>query len=154
MRSSRPARPPGVVISRELFLVLAASGERCGFSMLFRDLTKAQRRALRELAGLAHDRELSRELTQLEAAFAQWRAGKLDPHELNGLIHAFHQGPSRRLFMLYTDSNKVMPVAAAVARGVIAESEVPEALAQVLAPSIAFHREAVGETDDPATDDG
>jgi len=41
-----------------------------------RDLTKAQRRRIRELAGIAYDRELSRELTDLEQEFARWRSGE------------------------------------------------------------------------------
>jgi hypothetical protein len=117
--------------------------------MLFRDLPKSQRRALRELAGLAHDRELSAELTKLEAAFARWRAGEIDPHELNDIIHTFHQGPSRKLFSHYTDSDPIVPVAAAVLHGILAEAEVPEQLLSLLTSHIAFFREhARPEADD------
>jgi hypothetical protein len=43
-------------------------------------LTKGQRRAIAELAGIAHERELSAELAKLEADFERWRAGEIDPH--------------------------------------------------------------------------
>jgi hypothetical protein len=114
----------------------------------FRDLTKAQRRAIQELAALAHERELSTELSMLEAGFQRWRARELDPHQLNDLIHAFHQGPSRRLFVIYTDSAPLIAVGAAIARGIIAESEVPEHVREPLAPAVSFAREQIDSDGD------
>jgi len=116
--------------------------------MLFRDLTKSQRRAIRELAALAHDRELLVELAKLHDAFARWRSGELDPHELNDIIHAFHQGPSRKLFSHYTDSDPIIPVAAAIVRGVLSEAEVPEGVLPALSSTIAFfRREPLGDSE-------
>jgi hypothetical protein len=106
-----------------------------------RDLSKSQRRKIRELSALAHDRELSAELGKLEEAFRRWRSGELDPHQLNDLIHAFHQGPSRKLFSRYADSDSTLPVAAAVAHGIIADTEVPEDVLSVLHSDIAFLRD-------------
>jgi len=110
-------------------------------SMFDRNLTKRQRRVLRELADVAHSRELSAELMQLEADFSRWHSGELDPHELNDRIHAFHQGPSRKLFSRYTDSDKTIAVASAIARGILAESEVEEDILELLRSTLGFFRE-------------
>ncbi len=112
-------------------------------AMRTREQTKYQRRKLRELAALAHDRELSLELEKLEDAFRRWRSGEIDPHQLNDLIHAFHQGPSQKLFSSYAHSDSTVPVAAAVARGVIARSEVPDDVFPLLRSVIAFFHEDV-----------
>jgi len=109
--------------------------------MFDRNLTKRQRRVLRELADVAHSRELSAELIQLEADFSRWHSGELDPHELNDRIHAFHQGPSRKLFSRYTDSDKTIAVASAIARGILAESEVEEDILELLRSTLGFFRE-------------
>src|ERR1700730_1190913 len=68
-----------------------------------RDLqSKAIRRRLRELAGQAYARELGAELTKLEADFARWRSGEIDPVELSDRIHRFHNGRGRGL-SLFSD---------------------------------------------------
>jgi hypothetical protein len=101
------------------------------------DLTKTQRRRIRELAGLAHERELSAELAKVEAAFKRWRAGELDAFELSEAIHEFHQGPSRELYSLYEPAHLDVVVAGAIHRGVISPEEaggdIMEALGRLLA---------------------
>ncbi len=42
------------------------------------NLTKAQRRQLRELGGMAYERDLSSHLATLESEFVRWRAGEID----------------------------------------------------------------------------
>lgn len=59
--------------------------------------TRAERKELRRLAGLAYERELAHELTTIEAAFRAWRAGELSPFDLSDRIHAFHNGVARDL---------------------------------------------------------
>ena len=49
---------------------------------------------LRELAGLAHERELSSTLETLDSHFARWRRQEIDCFELNDRIHSFHQKTS------------------------------------------------------------
>jgi hypothetical protein len=63
--------------------------------------TKANKRKLRELAGMAYRRELGAELSKLEEEFARWRSGEIDPFELSDRIHRFHDGISRDLYVLY-----------------------------------------------------
>ena len=91
------------------------------------DLSKMARRAIRELAGLAYERELAGELTKLRAAFDAWMAGQMTPFELEQVVHQFHDGVSRQLYNRYS-SGSTLPhaVAAAVLRGTISVNEIPE----------------------------
>src|SRR5687767_543356 len=91
------------------------------------DLPKASRRAIRELSGLAYERELTAELAKLRTQFDAWTAGQMTPFELEQAIHQFHDGVSRQLFNRYT-SGSMLPhaVAAAVVRGTISVAEIPQ----------------------------
>ncbi len=103
-----------------------------------RDLTKSQRRRIRELAGIAYDRELSRELTTLEGEFVRWRSGAISAHELDEKIHQFHQGANRRLFTMYTRGAVEPAVAAAIANGIITEAEAGPEMLEILRGGIEF----------------
>lgn len=106
-----------------------------------RELTKAQRKRLLQLAAIAHERDLAVELARLEAAFQRWRAQELDAFELSDLIHRFHQGPSRDLFSKYDRANMDFAVAHAIHRGILTEAEVGTEVLDVLASHLAFYRE-------------
>ena len=110
-----------------------------------REFTKAQRARLRELCGLAYERDLSAELARLEAAFQRWRANEVDAFELSDLIHDFHQGPSRKLFVKYSQRDLPLAVASAIHRGVLAEGEVGADILELLGPQIASFRHREGE---------
>ncbi len=99
--------------------------------------SKAAKRQLRELAALAYERELSRELALLERAFQDWRQGRISPFELSDLIHRFHNGPSRELYSFYHLGDNHLAVANALGAGVLDESEVPEAVRLELGPALA-----------------
>lgn len=98
--------------------------------------TKKQRRELRELQGLAWERELSAALEGLQEDFRSWRDGDISPFELNDRIHRFHNGRSRELFNAYSGSLDMFFLEFVVARGVIEESEVSEDLLNVHRPHI------------------
>jgi N-formylglutamate amidohydrolase len=102
------------------------------------DLTKSQKRRIRELAGTAYDRELSRELTALEDQFGRWRRGEIDSHELSAHIHRYHQGPNRHLFLMYTGSHPDLVVASAIARGILTKEEATTEVVDLLRGSIAY----------------
>lgn len=108
--------------------------------------TKATRRRLRELAGVAYTRELSAELAKLEGDFGKWRSGEIDPFELNDRIHRFHDGVSRDLYVLYRDVVPSHTVARAVVLGWVQEDEVPSEILNALEPTIEFFR---GQSDEP-----
>jgi hypothetical protein len=90
---------------------------------------KVHRQRLRDLASLAYDRELSRELSGLEHDFERWRAAEMNACDLSEAVHEFHQGPARELFSAYGHSDLELVVAGAIRRGVISKDEVdPETL--------------------------
>src|SRR6267378_772837 len=103
---------------------------------------KAQRKELRRLVGLAHERELAIALAALEAQFHEWHAGKLDVHELSDAIHQFHNGFARDLYVTYTRLEPRVAVAQAVARKVLRDDEVPPTLREALQSLITFYEES------------
>jgi hypothetical protein len=72
------------------------------------DLPKALKREIRQLAGVLHERLLAAELAKLEVEFARWRAGELDAIELSTLIHKFHEGPPRKLWIQFNTNHVPM----------------------------------------------
>ena len=108
--------------------------------MVTEPITRTERRHLRDLAGSAYARELSRELARLDAAFGAWRGGRLSPYELSDRIHRFHDGVARDLHGLYTRIDPTATVARAVALGFLATAEVPATLLAKLSPAIEFYR--------------
>ncbi len=101
-----------------------------------RDLTKGQRRELRRIAGLAHERELGSALTAVEEQFRRWRSGEIGPHDLNDAIHRFHQGPSRQLWLQYQDGPVEFAAVHAVQRGVVAADELAPEVLEILKPRL------------------
>jgi len=102
-------------------------------------LTAEQRKELRRLAELAYERELSAELGVLESHFGKWRQGEIDPFELSDAIHQFHQGPARDLYVANAGPKPEALVARALAREVLAEDEVPQAIREALQSMIAYY---------------
>lgn len=94
--------------------------------------TKANKKKLRELAGLAYRRELGAELAKLEAQFARWRSGEVDPFELSDEIHRFHDGISRELYNLYGNLSPNQSVPRALALEILHEADVPPELLAAL----------------------
>ena len=103
---------------------------------------KAQRKELRRLAELAYERELSTALAALEAQFHEWHAGKLNVHELSDVIHQFHNGVARDLYVTYTRLQPRVAVAQAVGRKILRYDELPPTLREALQSLIAFYEES------------
>ncbi len=94
-------------------------------------LTKSQRRELRRLAGLAHERELSAAAQDLAFSFDAWRSGKIDVFKLNEAVHRYYNGISRELYKRYAMGDEDISVIDAISRGIIKEAEVaPEILSR------------------------
>jgi len=104
--------------------------------------SKTKKRRLRELAELAYRRELARELATLDKHFESWRKGETTPWELGDLIHKFHDGRSRDLYVYYTRGDRSDKVARAIVIGLLSEAEVGKDLLEELGPMIEYHREA------------
>ena len=117
-------------------------------------VTRRERKDLRRLASIAYDRELGRELTRLEASFAEWHAGRLDSHDVSQAIHEFHDGVARNLWALYTHADPQSTVARAVAAGLLAESEVSPPLLAKMQLALEYYRlEAARSDADPPESD-
>lgn len=104
------------------------------------DLTKAQRRKLRELAEIAYARELAAELAKLDKDFAAWRSGGIDPFELSDRIHRFHDGACQELYVHYRNVQPSLSVARAVALQLLSEAEVPSEIRSALESAVEFYR--------------
>ena len=114
--------------------------------------TKATKRKLRQLAGVAYERELGAELSKLETEFARWRRDEMDPFELSDRIHRFHDGASRDLYVLYNRLHPGQSVARAVALQLLEEKEVPSELLEALERPIHFYREQLTEPEEQDED--
>ena len=90
------------------------------------------------MAGLAHERELSAALSNLESEFGRWRRGEISVFELNDRIHRFHHGVSRDLYKLYDPRDAEIVVPGAIARGTLKEQEVDPPLLRNVAELIEF----------------
>ncbi len=103
--------------------------------------SKKQRRELRELQGLAWERELEEALRSLRKDFEHWEGGEITVFELSDRIHKFHNGRSRELSNTYSGSLESWWIGHCVARGVIDETELSQDLRDVLEDDIARCRE-------------
>ena len=93
---------------------------------------KTIRKKLRELAGLAHKRELNMALETLDSHFTQWRRQGIDCFELNDRIHSFHQKTSRELWKTYSSMEDDFLVCRAVKLGFLSKEDVPEKVAEAI----------------------
>jgi Plasmid pRiA4b ORF-3-like protein len=111
------------------------------------DLPKRIKRLLREWAGAAHEEELRRALLPVSEAFERWARRDLSSGELSEIIHRFHQGPARELWVRYDTSHLEMPVAFAITTGVLTRETIPAELLEHLAGALRFYEEQ--RVDDP-----
>ncbi|MFN2369002.1 MAG: hypothetical protein ABR605_08665 [Desulfurivibrionaceae bacterium] len=103
---------------------------------------KKTRKKLRELAAIAHERELAAALNTLHEDFAAWQAGKVDVFELNDRIHQFHQKTSREIWKLYCyQGHADTLVSRAVKLGYLTEDEIGTELVAQLGPMISYWQE-------------
>ena len=103
--------------------------------------TKKQRRELRELQGLAWERELEGALRELRGDFESWEKGEVSAFELSDRIHKFHNGRSRELYNMYSGSLDYFLIGHVIVRGVIDENELSDDLREAAKDDIAHGRE-------------
>jgi hypothetical protein len=115
--------------------------------------TKKQRRVLRDLQGLALERELSSALGELREDFQSWEDGEISPFELNDRIHRFHNGRSRELFNTFGGGPYSFWIANVIARGIIKESEVSEDILAELRADIDMYRERLHQAEESTGED-
>ena len=100
--------------------------------------SKGLKQKLRDLALQAHEVELSRALSVLAESFDEWRSGKIDSQELNGVIHRYHQRTVREIFARYESNDDRALVASAVAAGILDRQQLPAELVDDMERLIAF----------------
>jgi hypothetical protein len=103
------------------------------------DTPKRLKRLVREWAGVAHDRELSKALLDLRAHFEAWQRAEISAADLNDLIHQFHQGGSREIWKKYATNHLEPAIGLAVATGILRQEELPPDLLQHVAGLIEFY---------------
>jgi hypothetical protein len=103
--------------------------------------SRKRRRELRDLQGLAWERELEDALRSLRMDFEMWDRGDISAFELSDRLHKFHNGRSRELFNMYSGRLENWWIGHIIARGVIEESELSDDLRDVLKDEIAECRE-------------
>ena len=102
---------------------------------------KQSKRRLSELTAIAHDRELSLHLAELEQSFRDWREGSIGPSELSDVIHRFHDGAARDIYAIYTTLKSEELVARAIGVGLLTEAEVPHEIREPLASLVTHFRD-------------
>ena len=109
---------------------------------MYSTLTKKQKKEMRALQALAWERELEQELNKLEEQFRSWRSGTIGAFDLSDRIHQFHDHEARDLYKYYSYRNNLFAVPGAIAKGIIAESEVSRQLLEAISSDIQYLREA------------
>jgi len=102
---------------------------------------KRVKRLLREHAAVAHEEELRRALVPVAEAFKRWERAELDSGELSEIIHKFHQGPARDLWVRYNTAHLEMAVAFAITTGLLSRDTIPAELLDHLAGPLRFYAE-------------
>lgn len=93
-------------------------------------ISRQLKRCLRELAGIAYERELRAALQPVEQALADMHAGKCDAFAVSEAIHQFHQKPARDIWVQYNRMEPEFSIAAALLDNIITPEEIPAEVRQ------------------------
>src|SRR6266566_884905 len=105
------------------------------------EVPKQIKRLVREWAGIAHDRDLRKALSELRLQFDRWDRGEIDSFELNDLVHRFHEDRAREIWRRYATTHLEPAVASAVAAGMLRKEELPAELLRHIAGLIEFYED-------------
>lgn len=83
------------------------------------ELTKKQKKHIRDMTGMAYEREMTAALEMLLAAFQEWKQGAMTVFDLDEKIHQYHNGTSRDLYKQYATGHPDMAILLALARGAL-----------------------------------
>ena len=93
---------------------------------------KRLRREMRQLATKAEEAELRAALHPLANDFKRWESGTIDSFDLKALIHDFHQGAGREIYLRYDTPDPAPMVAHAIAQGILDPSAIsPEIMTEL-----------------------
>lgn len=90
------------------------------------ELTKKQRKHIREMASIAYEREMAAALDNLLASFQKWKQGEKTPFDLDEIIHQYHNGAARELYKQYATGDPDMAVLLALSRGILRIEDLSE----------------------------
>lgn len=106
-------------------------------------ISKAQKKHLRELAGIGYERDLARCLNAVKYSFEKWEAGEISVWDLNDKIHEFHNDIARELYKAYSSiSDPTYSVAFGVRQGVIDIEEINDECMPLLQPLLDYCNDA------------
>lgn len=92
-----------------------------------KDMTKSQKRHLKELADKAYEKELSSALETVYRSMQKWKNNEVSCWDVHQEIHHYHDNVARGLYKTYEMLNDPrMGTARALANGTLAISEVRE----------------------------
>jgi hypothetical protein len=104
------------LFARRPIVVLSSADQAEGKTM---QTPKRLRREMRQLAAKAEEFELRAALQPLANDFKRWEAGAIDSFDLKALIHDFHQGQAREIYVRYDTADPAPLVARAVVLGIL-----------------------------------
>jgi hypothetical protein len=102
---------------------------------------KRIKKALREIAAVAHERAVRDHLSRLALDFDRWKSGELGTWDLVDLVHRFHNGPDREMYIFYTEPDPVFAVVRGLFDGFLKEDEIPGDVLEAIGPVIAALRD-------------
>ena len=83
------------------------------------ELTKSQKRRLREIADECYCEALENALGNLYEDFQKWGGKQISAFELDERIHLYHQKTARELYKMYSGNDVFTKIAFALNTGVI-----------------------------------
>jgi hypothetical protein len=95
------------------------------------DITKSEKKRIRQLADLAWDRELRIELQKIAAAIEEMKNGQLTPFDVTDRIHKFHNGAARDLYNQFSHSLPWLAVCRAHLDGVLTDDDISDATNEI-----------------------
>ena len=105
------------------------------------EISKKLKKMLRQHASRAWEAEMQAALQALEAKFSQWKKGTISSAELNDAIHEYHDGISRDIWRRFSTNKPRMPLAYAVASGLITEKSLPAEVLEHIESTVEYFRE-------------
>ena len=99
------------------------------------------KKELRQHANRAWEAEMRAALGALAAKFDDWRAGSTSSTDLDAAIHQYHDGVAREIWRRFSTNDPKMPLAHAVAIGLIDEATLSPEVREHIASMVEFFRD-------------
>jgi len=108
------------------------------------DMTKSQKKHLRQLAKDCYEKEMSLALESLSEHFKKWEAKEISTWDLNDKIHEHHNKTARDLWKIYENlSDPRVALSQAVVKGIINIEDIQEDCRPLLQGLIDFYRSEI-----------